>query len=83
MAPSNVFRAISKNAISFFLQDTIAKAIYEDGGPVKAHDVRGMATSMAFKSAVAISSILEAATWKSSSTFSNFYFKDIAFSSKG
>ena len=66
------------------MRDTILKAnaVY-DKGPVKAHDVRGLATSIAFKSNISIANILEAATWKSSSTFAEFYFKDIAFSSKG
>ena len=85
MAPSDTSRDLSKNAISFLLRDTIikAKAVYEDGGPVRAHDVRGIATSMAFKLNASISDIMDAATWKSLSTFANFYFRDIAYSSKG
>ena len=57
--------------------------MYENGGPVKAHDVRGVAASMAFKFNVSLSDLMNAATWKSSSTFSNFYLKDISFSSDG
>ena len=85
MSPSDTSRELSKNAISFFLRDTIlkAKAVYEDGGPVRAHDVCGVAAIMAFKLNASIADIMNAATWKSPSTFANFYFKDITYSSKG
>ena len=51
VSPSDTSRELSKNAISFFIRDTIikAKAVYEDGGPVRAHDVRGVMASMAFR----------------------------------
>ena len=85
MSLSDTSREISKNGISFFLRDTIisANAVYEDGGPFKAHDIRGMAISMAFKLNTSITEIMKAATWKSPSTFSNFYLKEVAYSSKG
>ena len=85
VSPSDTSREMSKNGISFFLRDTIisANAVYEDRGPVKAHDVRGVATSMAFKLNTSITEIMKAATWKSPSTFSNFYLKEVAYSSKG
>ena len=85
VSPSDTSRELSKNAISYFLRDTIlsAKAVYEDGGPVKAHDIRGVAATMAFKLNASISDIMNAAMWKSLSTFANFYSKDIAYSSKG
>ena len=57
--------------------------MYEEGSPVKAHDLRGVATSMAFKLNVSLSDIMKAATWKSPSTFSNLYLKEVAYSSKG
>ena len=40
-----------------------------------------MATSVAFARNVAVSAILDAACWKSTSVFTSFYLKDIQFSS--
>ena len=38
---------------------------------------------MAFRLNVSLSDIMKAATWRSPSTFSNFYLKEVAYSSKG
>ena len=43
----------------------------------KAHDVRALAASLAFKGGVSLSEILESCFWKSHSTFTNFYLKDV------
>ena len=43
--------------------------------------VRGIAASIAFARNAPLSSILEAATWSSSSVFTSFYLKDVQFSS--
>ena len=85
VSPSKPSREMSKNGMSFFIRDTIisANAVYEEGGPVKAHDLRGIATSMAFRLNVSLTDIMKAATWRSPSTFSNFYLKKVAYSSKG
>ena len=48
---------------------------------VRAHGVRGMAASWAFHRNASLSSILEAATWSSSSVFTSFYLSDVQFSS--
>ena len=40
-----------------------------------------MATSVAFSRNASLSSIIEAATWRSSSVFTSFYLLDIQFSS--
>ena len=48
---------------------------------VRAHWVRGMAASWAFHKNASLSSILEAATWSSSSVFTSFYLSDAQFSS--
>ena len=87
--PKNLFvspkcpqRAISKNAISFFLRETItdAGAMVEDGGRrPRAHSIRGMGTSMSFWRNCSMSKILEAATWTSNSVFTSYYLKDVEF----
>ena len=50
---------------------------------IRAHGVRGVATSWAFHRNAPLSSILESATWSSSSVFSSFYLSDVQFSSSG
>ena len=49
---------------------------------VKAHDVRSMAASLAFKGGVSLEQILGACFWKSHTTFTNFYLKDVSWKSK-
>ena len=84
-SPRNPSRQISKNAVSFFLREVISKSYNSspDPGPsvrIGAHSIRGMATSTAFLKNFSISSILEAATWKSHSVFTTFYLRDVSFS---
>ena len=72
-------RTLSKNAVSFFLRDVIAAAgaSRPEMGSVRAHDIRGVSTSVAFHRNWSVSSVLESATWSSSSVFSSFYLHDI------
>ena len=72
---------VSKNTVSSWLKSTILYA-YEHSneeleGQVSGHDVRRMATSCAFAAGVKLSDILQAAEWKSSSTFTTHYLKDV------
>ena len=46
-------------------------------GSVRAHEVRSVSTSVAFHRNWSVSSVLESATWSSSSVFSSFYLRDI------
>ena len=85
VAPSNVNRIISKNAISALLRETIidAKAIIDNQGKgPRAHDIRGASVSSAYSKNVSIKDILSAACWSSPTVFTNFYLKDIAFHDK-
>ena len=84
LSPRFLSKALSKNAMSFFLRDLISKsgALGSNEGPSpKAHSIRSMATSLAFARNLAISSILEAATWKTNSVFASFYLKEFSFES--
>ena len=45
---------------------------------VKAHDVRAFAASKAVQSGVSLEQILSACHWKSHNTFTQFYWKDVA-----
>ena len=72
-APS---RAMSKNGISFLFREVIYEsgASSEDGATGRAHNVCGIATSSAFFKNWSISSILDAASWRSNFVFMSFYF---------
>ena len=72
-------RAMSKNAISFFLREVIhgAEAVRPEVGTVRAHDIRGVSTSVAFHRNWSASAVLDAATWSSSSVFTSFYLRDL------
>ena len=71
--------AMSKNAVSFFLREVIsaAGAARPHVGSLRAHEVRSVSTSVAFHRHWSVSSVLESATWASSSVFSYFYLRDI------
>ena len=77
--PCSPSRAISKNAVSFFLRDVItaAGASRPKVGNVRAHGIRGVSTSVAFHRNWSVSAVLESATWSSSSVFSSFYLRDV------
>ena len=79
VSPRRPTRAMSKNAVSFFLREVIhaAGASRPEVGSVRAHEVRIVSTSVAFHRNWSVSSVLESATWSSSSVFSSFYLRDI------
>ena len=72
-------RAMSKNAVSFFLHEVIhgAEASRREVGSVRAHDIRGVSTSVAFHRNWSVSAVLNAATWSSSSVITSFYLRDL------
>ena len=76
VSPRCPSRSISKNAVSFLLRDVISSAGASrlEVGRLRAHDVRGVSTSVAFRRNW---SVLDSATWSSSSVFSSFYLRDI------
>ena len=79
VSPRRHSRAMSKNAVSFFLCEVIsaAGAARPQVGSLRAHEVRSVSTSVAFHRNWSVSSVLESATWASSSVFSSFYLRDI------
>ena len=72
-------RPLSTNAVSFFLREVIsaAGAARPQVGSLRAHEVRSVSTSVAFHRNWSVTSVLESATWASSSVFSSFYLNDI------
>ena len=79
LSPRRPTRALSKNAVSFFLREVIheAEAGRPEVGPVRAHSIRGVSTSAAFHRNWSVASVLESATWCSNSVFVSFYLRDL------
>ena len=79
---------IQRATISSWIKQTVILAYQESDletqklSRVKAHDVRSMAASLAFKGGVSLDHILGACFWKSHTTFTNFYLKDVSWKSK-
>ena len=71
VSPRRLSRAMSKNAVSFFLQEVIsaAEAARPHVGSLRAPEVRSVSTSVTFRRNWSVSSVLESATWASSSVF--------------
>ena len=46
-------------------------------GRLRAQDIRGVSTSVAFHRNWSVSAVLESATWSSSSVFSSFYLRNL------
>ena len=46
---------------------------------VRAHSIRGVATSVAFLRNWSVSKVLEAPTWRSNSVFASCYLKDVSY----
>ena len=86
MSPRNPTRAIYKNAISYFLREVVAEADASTVAGVvpRAHSIRSVATATAFHRKWSLTSVLNAACWRSSSVLHLFFFlKDLFFEING
>ena len=85
VSPRCQSRAMSKNGISFLLREVIVQscASSEEVATPRAHSIRGIATSSAFCKNWSTSSVLEAASWKSNTVFTSFYFRDLQYVFEG
>ena len=79
LSPRRPSHALSKNAISFFLCEVIhgSGAGKPEVSSVRAHVVMGISTSTGFHQNWSVASVLESATWRSSSVFASFYLRDL------
>jgi hypothetical protein len=73
---------IALNTVSGWIKKTIITAYNASSNncanlKIKAHDVRGVAASLAFFNGTSLSDIMQACTWKSNTTFVSFYLKDL------
>ena len=79
--PSRLFVSPSDptQPMSFFLRQLITESgAVSSLVPPRAHDIRGIATSLNYYSNLSISAIKEAATWKSNRVFAMRYLKDMS-----
>ena len=86
VSPRSPSCPISKNVVSYFLRWVISEAgdvRVDVAAPLRAHSVRGVATSVSFLQNWSISRVLEATSWRSNSGFASFYFCDISYVFEG
>ncbi|MGL5405371.1 MAG: hypothetical protein ACRDAX_01020, partial [Propionibacteriaceae bacterium] len=79
-------RAISKNALTFFIKDVIREAHLKCEEEhfkvlrVRAHEVRAIATSMAFHKTWSLQALIESTFWRCNSVFASNYLRDVKIS---
>ena len=79
VSPRNPERAMSKNAISFYLRQLITDSgAVSSSRPPRAHDIRGIATSLNYYSNLSLSHLMQVATWKSNRVFASRYLKEVS-----
>ena len=71
---------------SFWLRKTISRAYQLSGisildPPPRARETRGIALSLLFKENFAVTQVLKAGTWRSHTTFTHHYLRDLAYRS--
>ena len=79
VSPKNPKRSMSKNAMSFYLRQLIIDSgAVSSAHPPRAHDIRGIATSLNYYSNLSLTSLMQVATWKSKRVFASRYFKEVS-----
>ena len=79
VSPRNPERAMSKNAMSFYLRQIIVDSgAMSSSCPPRAHDIRGIATSLNYYSNLSLSNLMQVATWKSNRVFASRYLKEVS-----
>ena len=74
---------IRRSTISRWLREVITAAYARPGSELavfspRPHEIRAWASSLAFASNVSLSSLMEAAYWRSPGTFIHFYLRDVS-----
>ena len=79
VSPRNPERAMSKNAMSFYLRQLIVDsgAVFS-ARPPRAHNIRGIATSLNYYSNLSLSNLMQVATWRSNRVFASHYLKEVS-----
>ncbi|XP_068246763.1 probable 4-coumarate--CoA ligase 3 [Palaemon carinicauda] len=77
-------KPLTKNALSFFLRVTIREAhlVCEEENfgllKVKAHEVRAIATSLAYRKNMSVKQIMDATFWRSNFVFASHYLREVS-----
>ena len=79
LSPRKTMNAMSKNAMSFFIRETISQGD-PSASKKRTHDIRGLSSSYSFWKNKSLAKVLEYTSWKSNTVFTSFYLKDIAHS---
>ena len=78
VSPKNPKRSMSKNAMSFYLRQLIVDSgAVSSTRPPRAHDIRGIATSLNYYSNLSLTSLMQVATWKSKRVFASRYLNSL------
>ena len=79
VSPKNPKRSMCKNAMSFYLRQLIVDSgAVSSTRPPRAHDIRGIATSLNYYSNLSLTSLMQVATWKSKRVFASRYLKEVS-----
>ena len=79
VSPKNPKRSMSKNAMSFYHRQLIVDSgAVSSTRPPRAHDIRGIATSLHYYSNLSLTSLMQVATWKSKRVFASRYLKEVS-----
>ena len=79
VSPRNLERAMSMDAISFYLRQLITDSgAVSSSRPPRAHNIRGNATSLNYYSNFSLSHLMQVATWKSNRVFASRYLKEVS-----
>ena len=79
VSPRNPKHSMSKNAMSFYLRQLIIDSgAVSSARPPRAHDIRGIATSLNYYSNLSLTSLMQVATWKSKRVFASRYLKEVS-----
>ena len=79
VSPRNLERAMSKNAMSFYLRQLIVDSgAVSSARPPRAHDIRGIATSLNYYSNLSLSNLMQVATLRSNRVFASCYLKEVS-----
>ena len=68
-----------ERAMSFYLRQIIVDSgAVSSSRPPRAHDIRGIATSLNYYSNLSLSNLMQVATWKSNRVFASWYLNEVS-----
>ncbi|XP_076049118.1 uncharacterized protein LOC143029868 [Oratosquilla oratoria] len=79
-------KPVTKTSISYWIKEVIRRAYASsptDYPGAKAHDLRAIGPSLVFRKNRSVNQVLQAGIWKSQTTFTSFYLKDVMWESLG